>query len=395
MCSLYSVPMLYLNLGGEMMYILNQRLNAQRIPKDKALKVLNDIVGIMLNEKFLVQLFKPQTVYNKAALRKLFEDLAHASIMRLDKESMDKLYDLMIMAFKYQVLMARQPLELILITLNHLDAIRNFVSTPALQNQVNNTYEMLMKMYAHLSIGEMQTLRYSLLNFLQGHRIRVSVFLRLKVQNTDGTFVIPVSCPVPAGCEVPGFIRCYDEKGEVIDIKRFPSRGEYNSACEPGSMDLHGDRGTDLGCNIYKIPVMVDTSPMNTYYNSEQLGGIGSSGDRAQYQDLEADGFRLGKEELNLLMAQLLGHQSEHKQNLASRDVIRLNLFGADSEESNFAPVQSELNSKNFIHIDARNRSGSYALDKVYGEMTMRKEDQGSSKNSQDEDLLDLLDSVL
>ena len=107
--------------------------------------MLNDIVGIMLNERFLVQLFKPQTVYNKAALRKLFEDLAHASIMRLDKESMDKLYDLMIMAFKYQILMARQPLELIHVTLNHLDAIRTYISTQFLETQVNNTYEMLIK----------------------------------------------------------------------------------------------------------------------------------------------------------------------------------------------------------------------------------------------------------
>jgi hypothetical protein len=106
---------------------------------------MNDIVGIMLNEKFLIQLFKPQAVYNKTALRKLFEDLAHASIMRLDAASMDKLYDLMIMAFKYQVLMARQPLDLILITLNHIDAIRNFVSTPALQAQVDKTYTMLMQ----------------------------------------------------------------------------------------------------------------------------------------------------------------------------------------------------------------------------------------------------------
>jgi hypothetical protein len=38
MCSVYSAPLLFLNLGGEMMYILNQRLNAQRIPKDKAMK---------------------------------------------------------------------------------------------------------------------------------------------------------------------------------------------------------------------------------------------------------------------------------------------------------------------------------------------------------------------
>jgi len=38
MCTFHSVPLLFLNLGGEMMYILNQRLNAQRIPKDKAMK---------------------------------------------------------------------------------------------------------------------------------------------------------------------------------------------------------------------------------------------------------------------------------------------------------------------------------------------------------------------
>lgn len=57
-------------------------------------------------------------------------------------------------------------------------------------------------MYAHLSIGEMQTVRYSLLNFLQGHRVRVSVFLRQKVQNADGTFVIPTSGPVPPGNEL-------------------------------------------------------------------------------------------------------------------------------------------------------------------------------------------------
>jgi hypothetical protein len=106
---------------------------------------MDDTVGIMLNEKFLIQLFKAQAVYNKTALRKLFEDLAHASIMRLDAASMNKLYDLMIMAFKYQVIMACQPLELILITLNHIDAIRDFVSTPALQAQVDITYTMLME----------------------------------------------------------------------------------------------------------------------------------------------------------------------------------------------------------------------------------------------------------
>ena len=36
-------------------------------------------------------------------MRTMFEKLAHASIMRLSTESMNKLYDLMIMAVKHQV----------------------------------------------------------------------------------------------------------------------------------------------------------------------------------------------------------------------------------------------------------------------------------------------------
>jgi hypothetical protein len=48
-------------------------------------------------------------------------------------------------------------------------------------------------------MGEMQTLRNSLLNFLMGHRVRVSVYLRQKLQNADGTFVIPTSGPVALG----------------------------------------------------------------------------------------------------------------------------------------------------------------------------------------------------
>jgi hypothetical protein len=74
---------------------------------------------------------------------------------------------------------------------------------------------------------------------------------------------------------------------------------------------------------------------MNIFCNkSDQLGNMGASSDKAQYQDPEADGFRLGKEELNLLMAQLLGSQAEQKQGFGSKEVIRLNLFGVEEEES-------------------------------------------------------------
>jgi len=36
--SLYTLPMLFFNLGGEMLYVLDQRLKAQNILEDKANK---------------------------------------------------------------------------------------------------------------------------------------------------------------------------------------------------------------------------------------------------------------------------------------------------------------------------------------------------------------------
>ena len=35
---LYATPILYLNMGGEMLYVLQQRLKAQRISTDKTVQ---------------------------------------------------------------------------------------------------------------------------------------------------------------------------------------------------------------------------------------------------------------------------------------------------------------------------------------------------------------------
>jgi len=52
--------------------------------------VMNDIITTMFNKKFMEELFKPQELYSKKALRTVYDRLAHASIMRLNQASMDK-----------------------------------------------------------------------------------------------------------------------------------------------------------------------------------------------------------------------------------------------------------------------------------------------------------------
>ena len=50
----------------------------------------------------------------------IFDRIAHSSIMRLSESSMEKLYDLMTMGFKYQLVCCSHPGELLTITMNHL-----------------------------------------------------------------------------------------------------------------------------------------------------------------------------------------------------------------------------------------------------------------------------------
>jgi hypothetical protein len=76
--------------ANELLLFLEQRLFAQSVDDDKARKVLQDVIRAMYSPQFISELFKPQEMYTTASTKQIFERLAHSSIMRLNKSSMDK-----------------------------------------------------------------------------------------------------------------------------------------------------------------------------------------------------------------------------------------------------------------------------------------------------------------
>ncbi|XP_042226027.1 protein OSCP1-like isoform X1 [Homarus americanus] len=388
--SLRALPLQFLNLGGEMMYIIDQRLRAQNILPERAAKVRNDIIGIMLNRRFVEELFKPQELYNRRSLRTVFDKLAHASIMRLNAPSMDKLYDLMVMAVKQQVLMCPQPGDLLLITLNHLDALRIFATVPTVLAQVESTLNLFRQTFCSMSVGELAEVRRALLGFVQDLRIRVSIFLKEKQQTPTGTFILPTHGPVPHGSEVPGIIRVFEGKGEVVSVVRFPSGGQYTTALPYGSLAPTGPRGTSLGTNMYESqtnderPTRVDDNAafsdptLSCSYHHTALPSPACSDDGS----LSCPVNGRARDELNLL-AQLIGSASTTKKE------FRLNLFLTD--ENNSCVNDNEILVSDIITIEGGERDGRPELGKILGELTLQDDDSMSDKG---QDLLDLMDSV-
>ncbi|KAM4872416.1 protein OSCP1 isoform 1-T1 [Thomomys bottae] len=388
--SVRTLPLLFLNLGGEMLYVLDQRLRAQNIPGDKARKdewtevdrkrVLNDIISTMFNRKFMDELFKPQELYSKKALRTVYDRLAHASIMRLNQASMDKLYDLMTMAFKYQVLLCPRPKDVLLVTFNHLDAIKGFIQdSPTILHQVDETLQQLTETYGALSAGEFQLIRQTLLIFFQDLHIRVSTFLKDKVQNSNGRFVLPVSGPVPWGTQVPGLIRMFNNKGEEVKKIEFKHGGNYVHASKEGSFELHGDRVLKLGTNMYSMhrPVETHMSGSSKNLNSETQESIAPN--------------PLAKEELNFL-ARLLGGM-EIKKPSGPESGFRLNLFTTDEEEEHAALSRPEELTYEVINIQAtQDQQQKEELARIMGEFEIPEQPKQSTNKG--DDLLAMMDEL-
>lgn len=59
--SMRTMPILFLNMGGEMAYILEQRLQAQSVRTDKSTKVMGDILSTMFNKA------SPALIFNRFA----------------------------------------------------------------------------------------------------------------------------------------------------------------------------------------------------------------------------------------------------------------------------------------------------------------------------------------
>ncbi|XP_043317813.1 protein OSCP1 isoform X2 [Cervus canadensis] len=322
--SMRTLPLLFLNLGGEMLYILDQRLRAQNIPGDKARKVMNDIISTMFNRKFMEELFKPQELYSKKALRTVYDRLAHASIMRLNQASMDKIY-------------------------------------------------------GGLSAGEFQLIRQTLLIFFQDLHIRVSIFLKDKVQNSNGRFVLPASGPVPWGTEVPGLIRTFNSKGEEVKKTEFKHGGSYVAALKEGSLELYGDRVLKLGTNMYSV-----NRPVETHMSA-------ASKNLASQTQESIVPNPLAKEELNLL-ARLIGGMGIQKPS-GPEPGFRLNLFTTDEEEEQAALTRPEELSYEVINIQAtQDQQTNQELARIMGEFEIT--DQSRRSTSKGDDLLAMMDEL-
>lgn len=215
--------LLYYNLGVEMLYILNQRLVAQNITREKADQVLTDVIlnyASSINywmTSFLTEVKESNKQLSVLSFKNAFESVISSSaIMKLTPPSFDKLYDLMMGAFKFQLTRCPFPSSMYYLTQNHVSNLMNMASP--LGSGVRNRAQTQIQDAFQAQFGQLTRYQWSILrnmlftSILTDVNTRVSVLIRHGLQELDtGCYCIPISQTSPTR------ITHYDDDGEVIE----------------------------------------------------------------------------------------------------------------------------------------------------------------------------------
>ena len=377
------MPLVVVNLGSEMIYVVRQRLIAQNVGKKKARRVLKDIVATMFAKDFVDQLFVPTPLYTIRDVYKIFQRLAHASIMRIQESSMNKLFELMVIGVKNQILTARSEHDYLPIATRHLEVLRTYLSKDSI-DLLEYVQQKLEATYGMLAAHKLRRLKEALYDFFAGKHVRISVLTKLDLQKPNGMMRIDLGDCCPPEIPPPGKLKVYDGTGavsEVIDLDLQVCKLELEEFNEDSK-----DRLSRLGENMYTKAEYEARGP-------ERGEDDESDDDMVKGEGQGAEGKSNPVDELNVLADMI-------QVSAAADDGFKLEMDWADESDGHgdskggagFGLSMLGRESKEAFVVDAAVEMKS--MEHRMEELGFGSEDAGKCGDSDEEDLLEMMDNA-
>ena len=400
---LMSMPVIINCLGGEMIYILCSRLKAQKISQEKSTKVIKDIGNVLYNKKFQSELYSHKKPYLHQEVKSIFESFVHASIMRLNTTSMNKLFELMLMTLKLQTLRTRYPEEIYQITLNHflgvieiLEKIEN--EDNSLLNRIKEEMEIFKKNYSILSSYDFIILKSVILRFLQGKNVKVSIFIQDYLQDNNSILYLPMNEESPPFVGKLGIVKNISNgKEDFFELKLEDCFKENKNTNRMNNFN------TEFGKNMYtseKLKLIGRNKNQNNYNTDE----IKAENEKKSFYDAAPNAGKVRNEikdsvfgnnfnnnELSDEQKKLISQGQKKDLNLFAsmfaspsndEELFEFDLFGMNNEINN----DKGQNVEDYINIERSNNNIKNKMSQQFDNLNQQK------KEDDEDDLLDLMD---
>ena len=336
----------------------------------------------------------------------------------------DKLYDLMTMGFKYQILSCTSPVQLLNVTLVHLESLKVLCASSICNDIIGATISKFIETYSGFSDMQWLEIKFELLRFMQDKKVKVSLFLQQEMQLSNGELTICPSKRLPYGAEQPGKVLWYD-RGMVVGRQSIglpwpdnPNDLEVNtniidSHATAGKNMFLKDMAEDLVYDKHSFEECIRALHENAPYvsSSSQKGTLGRSQSKEFVRPRRIyDSKVSAKAELSLL-SDLLGAKSpakSAKDDSSELKPLKLNLFPSSSafskEDDSGDADDEEYYRTGMITIDIDGASDAKTMTERLKDLDFNDDDEtdtkaeGKARSDGDEDdeddLLALMDSA-
>ena len=241
----HSNAILIYNLGCEMIYVLHHRLKNLDVAADKIQKAIIDISKTLFSDKVISKLFEPKPILGLEYIKSLLFQICHCSIITLDISSFTKLYEMILIGIKRQMLAMVNMQGIYHMTINHLTTVGKLVKD---KNLFTNIDEEFQKLFNQMSNYDYYMIRCFILNSLNPKNVKVSFYLSDKSQSSDGNITV-----TPPDCS--GY--CVDKVGTRFDGEQKVSNTKQNNHncykfVKAAPSSTYKSEKSDVGTNVFE-----------------------------------------------------------------------------------------------------------------------------------------------
>ena len=241
----YSNAIMIYNLGCEMIYVLHHRLQNLKVDAPKIQKTILDISKTLFSEKIIKKLFEPKPLLGLEYIKSLLFQICHCSIITLDITSFTKLFEMILIGIKKQVLTSPNMHGIFHMTMNHLSNISSITSDSESLLTITKDFQ---KIFSEMNNYDFYMIRSFILNSLNPKNVKVSFYLMDNSQSNDGNLI--VQPPTNTGFNIEKIGTRFDGNKEVGN-SGIAATGPYQGVKGgTGSGGYKGEK-SECGQNIF------------------------------------------------------------------------------------------------------------------------------------------------